>query len=92
MFDELTDKLEQTFARLRGKGTLTEADIKEGLREVRRVLLERLGEQRLKDLYAHVVNSPQRAQISTNTLRGTGPGNPRTTQGRGDQIQVCLDH
>ncbi len=40
MFDELTDKLEQTFARLRGKGTLTEADIKEGLREVRRVLLE----------------------------------------------------
>jgi signal recognition particle subunit SRP54 len=40
MFDELTDKLEQTFARLRGKGSLTEADIKEGLREVRRVLLE----------------------------------------------------
>ncbi len=40
MFDELTDKLEQTFARLRGKGTLTDADIKEGLREVRRVLLE----------------------------------------------------
>src|ERR687894_1028403 len=40
MFDELTDKLEATFARLRGKGTLTDADIKEGLREVRRVLLE----------------------------------------------------
>ena len=40
MFDELTDKLEATFARLRGKGTLTEADIREGLREVRRVLLE----------------------------------------------------
>ncbi len=40
MFDELTDKLEETFARLRGKGSLTEADIKEGLREVRRVLLE----------------------------------------------------
>ncbi len=40
MFDELTDKLEQTFSRLRGKGSLTEADIKEGLREVRRVLLE----------------------------------------------------
>src|SRR5687767_13569334 len=40
MFDELTDKLEATFSRLRGKGTLTDADIKEGLREVRRVLLE----------------------------------------------------
>jgi signal recognition particle subunit SRP54 len=40
MFDELTEKLESTFARLRGRGVLTEADIKEGLREVRRVLLE----------------------------------------------------
>src|SRR5215218_73758 len=40
MFDELTEKLEQTFSRLRGRGVLTESDIKEGLREVRRVLLE----------------------------------------------------
>ena len=40
MFDELSEKLEATFARLRGRGTLTEGDIKEGLREVRRVLLE----------------------------------------------------
>jgi signal recognition particle subunit SRP54 len=40
MFDELSDKLGNVFARLRGKGVLTEADIKEGLREVRRVLLE----------------------------------------------------
>jgi signal recognition particle subunit SRP54 len=40
MFEELSDKLENTFAKLRGRGVLTEADIKEGLREVRRVLLE----------------------------------------------------
>src|SRR5438874_310643 len=40
MFDELSEKLEATFARLRGRGVLTEGDIKEGLREVRRVLLE----------------------------------------------------
>ncbi len=40
MFAELSEKLEATFARLRGRGVLTEADIKEGLREVRRVLLE----------------------------------------------------
>jgi signal recognition particle subunit SRP54 len=40
MFDELTEKLGGVFARLRGRGVLTEADIKEGLREVRRVLLE----------------------------------------------------
>ena len=30
MFDELSEKLEATFARLRGRGVLTEADIKEG--------------------------------------------------------------
>jgi len=40
MFDELSEKLEATFARLRGRGVLTDADIKDGLREVRRVLLE----------------------------------------------------
>jgi signal recognition particle subunit SRP54 len=40
MFTELSEKLEATFARLRGRGVLSEADIKDGLREVRRVLLE----------------------------------------------------
>src|SRR5512141_3181708 len=40
MFEDLSEKLEATFARLRGRGTLSESDIKEGLREVRRVLLE----------------------------------------------------
>jgi signal recognition particle subunit SRP54 len=40
MFDELSEKLGATFSRLRGKGVLSESDIKEGMREVRRVLLE----------------------------------------------------
>ena len=40
MFDELSEKLANTFAKLRGRGTLSEADIKDGLREVRSVLLE----------------------------------------------------
>ncbi len=40
MFDELSEKLGAAFARLRGKGVLSESDIKEGMREVRRVLLE----------------------------------------------------
>jgi signal recognition particle subunit SRP54 len=40
MFHDLSEKLEATFARLRGRGVLSESDIKEGLREVRRVLLE----------------------------------------------------
>ena len=40
MFDELSDKLGNVFAKLRGRGVLTESDIKDGLREVRRGLLE----------------------------------------------------
>jgi signal recognition particle subunit SRP54 len=40
MFDELSEKLGAAFQRLRGKGVLSESDIKDGLREVRRVLLE----------------------------------------------------
>jgi signal recognition particle subunit SRP54 len=40
MFEQLSEKLGDTFARLRGRGVLTESDLKEGLREVRRVLLE----------------------------------------------------
>src|ERR671934_2107097 len=40
MFEQLSEKLEEVFSRLRGRGVLNEADIKDGLREVRRVLLE----------------------------------------------------
>ncbi|MBM3324759.1 MAG: signal recognition particle protein, partial [Calditrichaeota bacterium] len=40
MFDELTQKLEKVFRRLRGMGTLSEANIRDALRDVRRVLLE----------------------------------------------------
>lgn len=40
MFDALTDKLQQAFKRMRNKGKLTEADVKEALREVRLALLE----------------------------------------------------
>jgi signal recognition particle subunit SRP54 len=40
MFDELSEKVSEVFTKLRGRGVLTDADIKEGLREIRRVLLE----------------------------------------------------
>lgn len=40
MFDELSDKVSGVFSKLRGRGVLTDADIKDGLREMRRVLLE----------------------------------------------------
>ena len=39
-FEGLSEKLNDTFKRLRGKGRLTEDDVKTGLREVRMALLE----------------------------------------------------
>ena len=70
MFDELTDKLEQTFARLRGKGTLTEADIKEGLREVRRVLLEADVNFTLTREFLERV---EKAALGVNLIKGVNP-------------------
>lgn len=39
-FEGLTEKLNSVFAKLRGKGHLTEADVKEAMREIRLALLE----------------------------------------------------
>ena len=40
MFDSLSDKLERAFRKFRGKGKLTEGDVKEGMREIKLALLE----------------------------------------------------
>src|SRR5437773_2424860 len=40
MFDELSSKLNATLQKLTGRGVLTEDAVKEGLREIRRILLE----------------------------------------------------
>jgi signal recognition particle subunit SRP54 len=40
MFDTLSDRLGSVFDRLRGRGALTEADVREAMREVRIALLE----------------------------------------------------
>ena len=40
MFENLTDRLQDVFARLGSKGRLTEGDVDEALKEVRRALLE----------------------------------------------------
>src|SRR5690554_3498569 len=39
-FEGLTEKLQQTFKKLKGKGKLSENDVKEGMREVKIALLE----------------------------------------------------
>jgi signal recognition particle subunit SRP54 len=40
MFDELSGKLTATLRSLTGRGVLTEDAVREGLREIRRILLE----------------------------------------------------
>src|SRR3989339_688133 len=40
MFESLSEKLETVFKKLRGEGKITEANVAENLREVRRVLLD----------------------------------------------------
>lgn len=40
MFDNLSEKLENAFKKFKNKGKLTEADVKEGMREVKLALLE----------------------------------------------------
>ncbi|MFQ6042527.1 MAG: signal recognition particle receptor subunit alpha, partial [Candidatus Poribacteria bacterium] len=40
MFESLTEKLQQTFKKLRGHGRLTEKNVSDAFREVNRALLE----------------------------------------------------
>ena len=71
MFDDLTQKLESVFKKLRGHGRLTEANISEALREVRRALLE-------SDVHFKVtrdfVKEVQQKAVGQEVLRSITPG------------------
>ncbi|UWG99271.1 signal recognition particle protein [Dehalobacter sp. DCM] len=71
MFEGLSEKLQATFKRLRGKGKLTEADVAEALREVRIALLEAdVNFKVVKDLIAKI---KERA-IGQDVLESLTPG------------------
>jgi signal recognition particle subunit SRP54 len=71
MFEQLSEKLGDTFARLRGRGVLTESDLKEGLREVRRVLLEAdVNFQLTREFLERV----ERKAIGSAALKSVSPG------------------
>ena len=54
-FEGLTEKLNATFKKLRGKGRLSENDVREAMREVRLALLEAdVGYKVVKDFVATV--------------------------------------
>lgn len=71
MFDELSSKLSDTLRRLAGRGVLTEEAVKEGLREVRRVLLEA---DVSFDLTREFLDRVQARAVGADALRSVRPG------------------
>lgn len=71
MFDNLSDKLELVFKKLRGQGVMTEDNIKEALREVRLVLLE--ADVNFKVVKDFVEKVRERA-VGTEVLKSLSPG------------------
>lgn len=73
MFQDLTVKLEQVFKKLRGQGKITEANVAESLREVRRVLLDadvnyKVVKQFIEDVQKRAVGQEVLASISPGQL------------------------
>ncbi len=71
MFQELSDKFEGVLRRLRGQGRLTEANIAEAMREVRRVLLE--ADVNYKIARQFIASVEQRA-VGQDVLKSITPG------------------
>jgi len=71
MFDELSSKLSATLQRLAGRGVLTEDAVKEGLREVRRVLLEA---DVSFELTREFLERVQARAVGTKALKSVRPG------------------
>lgn len=71
MFDTLTEKLNGVFQRLTGRGRLTERDIDEGLREVRRALLEADVDFRVA---RHFVARVKERALGNDVLESLSPG------------------
>ena len=70
MFGNLTEKLANAFKKFRNKGKLTEADVKEGMREVKLALLE--ADVNFKVVKDFVKNVTERA-VGTEVLESLLP-------------------
>ncbi len=72
MFNNLTDKFETIFKKLKGQGKLTEKNIQDSLREVRRALLE--ADVNFKIVKNFVDEIAKRA-VGTQVMKSITPGN-----------------
>ena len=70
-FESLADKLQNVFKNLTGKGRLSEADVKAGLKEVKMALLE--ADVSFK-VVKQFINSVQEQAVGTDVLNGLHPG------------------
>lgn len=70
-FESLTDKLQNIFKNLRSKGRLTEADVKEAMKEVKRALLE--ADVNFKVVKSFIKTVTERA-VGQDVLTGLNPG------------------
>ena len=70
-FESLADKLQNVFKNLRGKGRLTEADVKAALKEVKMALLE--ADVNFK-VVKQFVNSVQERAVGQDVLTSLTPG------------------
>lgn len=70
-FDSLSDKLQNVFKKLRSKGSLTEADVKEAMKEVKRALLE--ADVNFK-VVKQFINSVSDRAVGEDVLKGLNPG------------------
>jgi signal recognition particle subunit SRP54 len=71
MFDELSSKLSDTLRRLTGRGVLSEEAVREGLREIRRILLEA---DVSFELTRQFLERVQEKAVGTEVLKSVRPG------------------
>jgi signal recognition particle subunit SRP54 len=71
MFDELSSRLSDTLRRITGKGVLTEDAVREGLREIRRILLEA---DVSFDLTREFLERVQEKAVGQEVLKAVRPG------------------
>lgn len=71
MFNELTEKLEHIFKNLRGQGKLTEVNIRDALRDIRRSLLEADVNYKVAKKF---ISRVEEKALGTNVLASITPG------------------
>ncbi len=95
-FDSLTEKLQNVFKKLRSKGRLTEADVKEAMKEVRMALLEADVNYRVVKQFTKAV---EERTVGSDVMNGLNPGqmvikivNEEMTKMMGtDTVEIALE-